>query len=54
MHLQLTCFLFYKLHTFYFHVHSCIVLAFSFAKKGGTKKKQKKEQKEQKESPNEA
>ena len=36
MHMRSTYFLFYKLHTFCFHVHSCMILAFS-----STKQKQK-------------
>jgi len=41
MHMRSTYFLFYKLHTFYFHVCSCIILAFSSAKQ-----KQKKGKRE--------
>ncbi len=36
MHMRSTYFLFYKLHTFCFHVRSCMILAFS-----STKQKQK-------------
>ena len=38
-------FLLYKLHTFYFHVHSCMILAFSSAKQKKEKQKQKKKNK---------